>query len=56
MRTTAENTGARGHPIAEQRAFGISLLSDSQSQLAWRFASKSGPAAERLAGAAQPDP
>jgi flavin reductase (DIM6/NTAB) family NADH-FMN oxidoreductase RutF len=51
--TTLRRAGTTRRLVAEQRAFGISLLSDSQSQLAWQFASKSGPAGERFAGAAR---
>jgi flavin reductase (DIM6/NTAB) family NADH-FMN oxidoreductase RutF len=50
--TTLRRSGTTRRLVAEQRAFGVSLLSDSQSRLAWQFASKSGPAAERFAGAA----
>ena len=50
--TTLRRSGTTRRLIAEQRAFGVSLLSDSQSQLTWQFASKSGPAAGRFAGAA----
>jgi flavin reductase len=50
--TTLRRSGTTRRLVEEQRAFGVSLLSDPQSQLAWQFAGRSGPAAGRFEGAA----
>lgn len=46
--TTLRRSGTTRRLVEEQGAFGVSLLSDPQSQLAWQFAGQSGPAAERF--------